>query len=837
MPAKDDVVVSLHPDPLLLLHHFLGLYSWFSAPYSPSNSVNFHEDIPNAPYVPPRPRVEQYLVTLSSIDVNKSSTGRGSPWSTVVEGPVTFDLAALGREGSPQFLGDAVAEPGSYRIIRMRMDQVLLKFEGQEALVEAKITKPFIQLVERFEVFEGLKTRLFLDFDATKSLVETPPGSGKFNFKPTVKLVVLEEGVPLAQRSVALGPLVEDPGAIELSVGDSSVITDLSGTVRLEGRGGANQIGTEITFFQNGVRIEPGTSTLTDGSFFSTLSPGWLSDALEFVIGGDGLPVDLGTVTLLAGDADADEDIDSEDLDLFQAFNEAPPPDVHSDFNGDGRTGLFDLALAGKNFGRKATPICAPAASGDPDGPTLLSVGTSLHPSNSLIVDFDITTDSPSRVYIEYESEGVGRVRSQMTKTLSTDHSPSVVRLRPLTTYCFEVVATDDLGRVSGGKKGRFTTGPLPEGLRDATFDVIQGHPTYPLTLMERNDADFNGIVALDSDAEVIWYYQSLAGNVSAIAQKENGNLVYIASRYGLREIDPLGTLVNRLDEPCTVDNNISHGRWYHDVLLMPDNKVLFLGTEVHDTTDIFPDHGPQLSDTIEEWDQVAGTGRRLFDEFDFIPVTDRTSPSSDNSDAASGFFWNGCPEVETSDDWTHSNSIFVGPSGNVVVSIRNLNQIIAIAPDFGSLVWRLGGPGGEFTFPDPSDRFYHQHSAKELLNGNILLFDNGNRRPAEEGGVYSRALELSIDTNTMTATKEWEYRHAPDLQALCCSNVTRLGNDNTVAVFGADFFTDVCCRVFTLVEADPQGNTVWEVQMTSPGQQIQYRVYPIDNILGESSR
>ena len=26
MPAKDDAVVSLHPDPLLLLHHFLGLY-------------------------------------------------------------------------------------------------------------------------------------------------------------------------------------------------------------------------------------------------------------------------------------------------------------------------------------------------------------------------------------------------------------------------------------------------------------------------------------------------------------------------------------------------------------------------------------------------------------------------------------------------------------------------------------------------------------------------------------------------------------------------------------------------------------------------------------------
>ena len=27
MPAKDDAVVSLTPDPLLFLHHFLGLYS------------------------------------------------------------------------------------------------------------------------------------------------------------------------------------------------------------------------------------------------------------------------------------------------------------------------------------------------------------------------------------------------------------------------------------------------------------------------------------------------------------------------------------------------------------------------------------------------------------------------------------------------------------------------------------------------------------------------------------------------------------------------------------------------------------------------------------------
>ena len=291
--------------------------------------------------------------------------------------------------------------------------------------------------------------------------------------------------------------------------------------------------------------------------------------------------------------------------------------------------------------------------------------------------------------------------------------------------------------------------------------------------------------------------------------------------------------MVSSLDDPCRVANPDTANRWHHEMFLRPNNKVLFLGSELHDTSGILPNHGPQLSDTIEEWDQVAGTHQRLFDEFDFIPVTDRTSPSSNGS---TGFFWNGCPErVDDAEDWTHSNAIFVGPSGNVFVSMRHLNQIIAIAPDFQSLVWRLGGPGGEFSFDDSSDRFYHQHAVKELANGNILLFDNGNFRSPEEGGVYSRALELNIDTNAMTATKAWEYRPDPDLMSLCCSSVSRLDNGNTVIVFGGDFARGACCRVFTLAEADPQGNTVWKAQMSQPGQAVQYRVYPVDSIMGES--
>jgi hypothetical protein len=88
--------------------------------------------------------------------------------------------------------------------------------------------------------------------------------------------------------------------------------------------------------------------------------------------------------------------------------------------------------------------------------------------------------------------------------------------------------------------------------------------------------------------------------------------------------------------------------------------------------------------------------------------------------------------------DWTHANSVSILPDGNIMVSIRHLNQIIAIKPDFSGTAWRLGGPGSDFTFPNQADQFYHQHFAHMLPNGHVLLFDNGNFRPDDQGGGYS---------------------------------------------------------------------------------------------------
>jgi len=205
-----------------------------------------------------------------------------------------------------------------------------------------------------------------------------------------------------------------------------------------------------------------------------------------------------------------------------------------------------------------------------------------------------------------------------------------------------------------------------------------------------------------------------------------------------------------------------SHGRWNHEMLVRPGNKVWTIGAEIR-SVNLNGKDLPQTGGTIEEWDIAKGTVTRLVSLFDLLdPVSDRGV----DSNVTGGFLWQGNNNqyAGVAEDWTHSNSLDVLPNGDILMSNRHLDQLVAIKPDLSGIDWKLGGLGSDFTFPNPLDEFYHQHDAKMLPNGDILLFDNGNLRPDSQGGQYSRAEELKLDFSTRQATKAWEYRASPDL-------------------------------------------------------------------------
>jgi hypothetical protein len=194
------------------------------------------------------------------------------------------------------------------------------------------------------------------------------------------------------------------------------------------------------------------------------------------------------------------------------------------------------------------------------------------------------------------------------------------------------------------------------------------------------------------------------------------------------------------------------------------------------------------------------------------------------------------------------------GPSMGSLTSTTwpSTTGMVAISPQLDRIAWRICRFKSDFTFPNPSDRFYYEHYVRMLENGNLLLFDNGNGRPAAEGGLYTRALELALDWNSMTAAKVWEYRHQTGASGGApvykysdrVGAAQRLENGNTIVWFGADIDPTTLLpkspQTYTLVEADasPEAGAVavLDVQIP-PGTGFPYRALPVETLFGEVPR
>ena len=143
------------------------------------------------------------------------------------------------------------------------------------------------------------------------------------------------------------------------------------------------------------------------------------------------------------------------------------------------------------------------------------------------------------------------------------------------------------------------------------------------------------------------------------------------------------------------------------------------------------------------------------------------------------------CP-LEGRREWTHGNALSVTPSGDLLVSFRQISVVGIVDRATGDFRWKWG-PGV----------INHQHHPTYLDNGHVLLFDNG---PHRRGANYSRVIEVDPGTNTIA----WEYHGEPraSFYSYNISSAERLPNGNTLICEG------VRGRVF---EVTPAGQVVWE--------------------------
>jgi len=137
---------------------------------------------------------------------------------------------------------------------------------------------------------------------------------------------------------------------------------------------------------------------------------------------------------------------------------------------------------------------------------------------------------------------------------------------------------------------------------------------------------------------------------------------------------------------------------------------------------------------------------------------------------------------------WGYINSLWICRDGNILMSLRNSCEVIKVDYETGRVIARYG-----------KGRIFHQHDARELDNGNILVFDNGCQRH-EYKPNYSRVVEIDPKTDEIV----WEYKaNLPsDFFSCVCCGSERVPNGNTV----------ICeswqGRIF---EVTVEGELVWE--------------------------
>ena len=363
------------------------------------------------------------------------------------------------------------------------------------------------------------------------------------------------------------------------------------------------------------------------------------------------------------------------------------------------------------------------------------------------------------------------------------------------------------------GPSGSFTTGALPKQLA-SVFATAAGRSSQPLILTDyrsREPDASSHFVFWDEVGALVWYLRlDQAGPVARRPGQENFAFIPRGGRT-LKQFTPLGEVV---------DLSGDIGELHHELVLLDEGRVLAPVTN-SDSFDIGGSR-PQAYDSLVIWHSATG---RVDEVWNAREAWDISDPTQHWEPAGEDGVWN----------WTHLNSVSVGSRGNILLSIRNRSQVVSLTPDY-EIEWQLHGPYSDYEFPNPNDRFYKQHTAAQLANGNVLLFDNGTERPDAEGGEYSRALELRLDDAAGAATKVWEYRPDPDIYAFAVSSAYRLNNGNTLVNFG--IHEDERARApLVFVEVDASGDEVFRVETVQiHANSFRYRAYgDIEAIRGET--
>jgi arylsulfate sulfotransferase len=202
-----------------------------------------------------------------------------------------------------------------------------------------------------------------------------------------------------------------------------------------------------------------------------------------------------------------------------------------------------------------------------------------------------------------------------------------------------------------------------------------------------------------------------------------------------------------------------------HDFLLLSPNHYIitcnFVKTEDNIPTFLSPKPGTKVvAQTILEINAGKVTWRWEGDKYpEFYQ----------NSTDGNKFY-----DTTKVQDYMHINSLCIDPGdSNLIVSMRNTDQVVKLDRHNGAIVWRLGGRNSDFPLK-ANEVFLRQHHVT-LTDSytTLLLFDNGEQSARPQ----SRILEIKLDEKSKTVASFKGY-NIPEKFSAYRGSVQKVGSD-----------------------------------------------------------
>ncbi|HME91297.1 MAG TPA: arylsulfotransferase family protein, partial [Myxococcaceae bacterium] len=420
------------------------------------------------------------------------------------------------------------------------------------------------------------------------------------------------------------------------------------------------------------------------------------------------------------------------------------------------------------------------------------------------------------KVQVTYTAESGASSSTPEVPVTSLDVSVPVLGLKPNTNYTFRITAIGADGTRVDSDGISFRTGTLPSTL--PTFTVTEqagSEPGFTMIaliqdILSPSDARIAGPLIVDHTGAIVWYREAFEGPVIDWQRQPDGTYTAAINNLYLAELGYTDARYFQMDNVGNVLRSyFALGAWgtdAHELRLQPNGDALLYANNGRNM-DLTPWGGQPSVDVYGNiLERISPNGQLLF-AWNTLDQLDIGS--------ADPLILQGLPDA-ASLDFTHGNAIDVMADGAYMMSFRHLSQLIKV-DHTGSIVWKLGGVDGDFSFVnDPLDGFSFQHGARELPNGNILLFDNGNGHNPQ----HSRAVEYRLDVNAGTATLVWQYVPDPPIFGAFMGFTQRLANGNTLIDYGARSVVQ---------EVNAAGQLIWELR--GPTTDGFYRAFRIPSL------